>query len=151
MCSTYRKRDSRSPGFTLIELLVVVAIIALLISIGSTARADLPATLGGGNISRNISQAGTQFDALNTVGAGMCRIPVSPNDYGLDTGQPHPEKLDELILLAHRHGIEPILLFEYYTRWHPSLHDHKRWHAIGRAYAQRFQPNSDWLRKKDYS
>jgi hypothetical protein len=78
----------------------------------------------------------------------MCRFPVSPNDYGLDSGQPHPERLDKLMLLAHRHEIEPILLFEYYTRTNPSLHDAARWQVIGRAYAQRFQPNSEWLKSQ---
>jgi hypothetical protein len=112
------------------------------------AHADVPATLGGGNIPNNLTKARPQFEALNAVGAGMCRIPVSPNDYGLESGEPHPEKLDDLVLLAHRHGIEPVLLFEYYTRWHPSLQGHARWSTIGQAYAKRFQPNSNWLKSR---
>jgi hypothetical protein len=110
--------------------------------------ADVPSIIGGGNIGRNLPKAELQFKALYAVGAGMCRIPVSPVDYGLDTGQPYPERLDDLILLAHQYGIEPIVLFEYYTRWHPRLHGHERWFAIGKAYAQRYQPNSDWLKSK---
>jgi hypothetical protein len=111
------------------------------------ARADVPASIGGGNL-HGVSKATVQLKALNAVGAGMCRFPVSPSDYGLDSGQPHPERLDTLMLLAHRHGIEPILLFEYYTRTNPSLHDAARWQVIGRAYARRFQPNSDWLKSQ---
>ncbi len=110
--------------------------------------ADIPSIIGGGNIGRNLPKAELQFEALKTVGAGMCRIPVSPGDYGLDTGEPRPDVLDELILLTHRCGVEPIILFEYYTRWHLKLHGHERWFAIGKAYAQRFQPNSDWLKSK---
>jgi hypothetical protein len=110
--------------------------------------ADVPANLGGGNIGRNLSKAKLQLKALNTMGAGMCRVPVSPADYGLDSGQPHPERLDDLILLMHQYGIEPILLFEYYTRWHPKLYDYARWFVIGRAYADRLRPNSDWLKSK---
>lgn len=109
---------------------------------------DVPAIIGGGNIGKHLTRAKPQFEALNTIGAGMCRIPVSPSDYGLNTGQPRPERLDELILLAHQHGIEPVLLFEYYTRWHPKLHDHARWFAIGHAYARRLRPNSAWLISK---
>lgn len=76
----------------------------------------------------------------------MGRIPVSPGDYGLESNQPRPEKLDRLILLAHQHRIEPILLFEYYTRWHPKLHGRSRWVTTGRAYAGRFRPNGEWLK-----
>lgn len=75
--------------------------------------ADVPVILGGGNIGRNLSKAELQLKALNAVGAGMCRIPVSPGDYGLDSGQPRPERLDDLIVLTHQYGIEPIFLFEY--------------------------------------
>jgi len=125
-----------------------VLIVILLAMICSLARANVSATLGGGNIGRNLRKAELQFKALRTVGAGMCRIPVSPGDYGLDTRQPHPERLDELILLTHRYGIEPIVLFEYYTRWHPKLNGHEQWFTIGQACAQRFQPNSDWLKSK---
>lgn len=125
-----------------------ILIIMLVGMICSPTEADVPATLGGGNISRNLPKAELQFKVLNTVGAGMCRIPVSPGDYGLGAGQPHPERLDELILLTHQYGIEPIVLFEYYTRWHPKLHGHERWFAIGQAYARRFQPNSDWLKSE---
>jgi hypothetical protein len=127
---------------------VSILIMMLMGTVCPSATADIPATLGGGNIGRNLQKAKLQLKALNTVGAGMCRIPVSPGDYGLDSGHPHPERLDDLILLAHRHGIEPIFLFEYYTRWHPKLHDRGRWSTIGRAYARRFQPNSDWLKSK---
>ena len=54
----------------------------------SIAAADVPATLGGGSISHSLSKAKVQLRVLNTVGVGMCRVPVAPNDYGLDSGQP---------------------------------------------------------------
>jgi hypothetical protein len=133
----------------LVDLLTLVASVLLLAGLdGSPLRADVPQILGGGNVGRDLPRAEMQLKALNTIGAGMCRIPVPPGDYGLETGDPHPERLDDLILLAHRYGIEPIFLFEYYTRWHPKLHGHARWFAIGQAYAERFHPNSDWLASK---
>ena len=60
---------------------------AILLTAGvlSPSKADLPATLGGGNIIGNLSKADVKFKALNGVGVGMCRIPVSPGDYGLET------------------------------------------------------------------
>jgi hypothetical protein len=111
--------------------------------------ADVPSQLGGGNLSKNLDKAKVQIQALQAVGVGMCRIPVSPGEYGLDDGKPQPQRLDDLILLLHESGIEPILLFEYYTRWHPELHGHGRWTVIGEAYAERFEPNSDWLREHE--
>lgn len=123
-------------------------ILLLVGTVGRWGFADVPSMLGAGNVGRDLARAEIQLKVLNTVGAGMCRVPVSPNDYGLDSGQPRPELLDDLVLLTHRHGIEPILLFEYYTRWHDSLHGHARWHVIGKAYAERFRPNSDWLKSK---
>lgn len=131
-----------------LKMAILAALARALVSVGSLVRADVPESLGGGNLAHNLSKAEIQLKVLNVVGAGMCRIPISPGDYGLDTSQPQPERLDELVLLAHRHGIEPILLFEYYTRWNPSLHDHARWSGIGRAYAERFQPNSPWLKSQ---
>ena len=130
-------------------LKLTATLIAFLVPLttASALRADVPATIGGGNL-HSVPKAGEQLKALNAVGAGMCRFPVSPNDYGLDSGRPRPERLDKLMLLAHEHGIEPILLFEYYTRTNRSLHDAARWQVIGKAYAERFQPNSDWLKSQ---
>ncbi len=115
------------------------ALIMALLSMGrpSPTRADVPVDLDGGNIAHNLSRAQAQCKVLRTVGAGMCRIPVSPGDYGLETGQPRRERLDDLILL-----------FEYYTRWHPELYGRDRRFVIGRAYAERFGPYRRWLTTK---
>ncbi len=105
--------------------------------------ADIPSRMGGGNVSASGQLAGAtaQFKVLKLVGAGMCRIPVSGNDYWADPkGTPRPERLDGLMRLAHEHGIRPILLFEYYTRWNRELGGRDKWFAIGKAYAQRFRP-----------
>ena len=130
---------------------IVSAAFLLAAATSFAAPTTIPEMLGGGNIHHNLQRAEPQLKALNTVGAKMCRIPVSPGDYGLETGEPHPERLDKLILLADQHGIEPILLFEYYTRWHESLQGSERWRTIGRAYAARFAPDSDWLKSKGIS
>jgi hypothetical protein len=50
-----------------------------------------------------------------------------------------------VVLEAHRHGITPMFLFEYYTRWHGELGGYEKWFAIGQAFAERFRPNSPWL------
>ncbi len=121
---------------------------------GTTAR-DLPATgipsrMGGGNImlARDLQQAERQFRALQAAGVGMCRFPIGKNDYWTPPrGRPSPERHDALVLAAHRHGVQPIMLFEYYTRWHGEIGDRKQWRQIGRAYARRFRPNSSFFKE----
>ncbi len=104
--------------------------------------ADGGPTLGGGNLSLQGEQA--KFAALQQLGAGMCRIPLDPRAYW-EGQKPTPEKADSVVLGAHRHEITPMLLFEYYTRWHGDLGGHEKWFAIGQAFAERFRPNSPWL------
>ncbi len=112
------------------------------------AAADPGSILGGGNlgVARDLSKAESRFRALGAVGAGMCRIPVSEGIYfSPKERKALPERCDAVILAAHRHGITPILLFEYYTRWNGRLGGYEKWHAVGRAFAERFRPNSPWL------
>lgn len=102
--------------------------------------------IGGGNITLNRHDAESKFKTLQSLGAGMCRIPVGKDEYWRGrSGTPAPERLDEVVLLAHRYGITPILLFEYYTRWHGTLGGRNKWQVIGKAFAERFRPNSPWL------
>ena len=130
----------------------VLVAAALLLPAG--VRADIAASIGGGNLDagRQLESAAAKLKALNAIGGGMCRIPVSANDYyNPQQKQPHPEKLDELVLLAHKHGIAPMLLFEYYTRWNAEIGGRDKWFAVGKAYAERFRPNSDFLKSKGIS
>jgi hypothetical protein len=119
------------------------------VALGAPAAPPQVVTLGGGNLDagRDLAGAEAKLKALNAVGAGICRVPVSQNDYwGGSPAAPHPERLDQLVLLAHKHGITPMLLFEYYTRWNGELGGREKWEQIGRAFAGRFRPNSEWLR-----
>jgi hypothetical protein len=115
-----------------------------------TLAAGIPSRMGGGNImlGRDLQQAERQFRALRAAGVGMCRFPVGKDDYWAQPeGQPRPERHDALVLAAHRHGVRPIILFEFYTRWHGEIGDHEQWRRVGRAYAQRFGPNSSFLKE----
>jgi hypothetical protein len=121
---------------------------ALILLLPFCLRADIAATIGGGNFDsgRRLDSAPARFKALNTIGGGICRIPISVNDYyNPRDNAPHPQRLDELVLMAHRHGITPMVLFEYYTRWNGPLGGRDKWLAVGRAYAGRFRPNSPFL------
>ena len=113
-----------------------------------TASADLPLMVGSGNVDPRPEKAVVQFRALNTIGAGMCRLPVQPRAYGLESGTPRPERFDAVIQLAYQHQIEPLLIFEYYTKWGLDIGSAADWRRIGRAFAERFAPNSDWLRSR---
>lgn len=129
--------------------LAVLCTVLVGFTLKTSAADHIPSRIGGGNIRLKPSDAEMQFQALRTIGAGMCRIPVHESDYWRGPeGMPHPEQLDDIILLAHRYGITPILLFEYYTRWHGELGGHAKWNTIGRAFARRFRPNSPWLKSQ---
>lgn len=109
------------------------------------AGADVATRLGGGNVGRSIDRMRLQMEALRTFGAGRCRLPIHPHQYGLVTGKPRPWELDDRVRLACEYGIEPVLLFEFYTAWDIPLRGRDEWFRIGRAYAERFAPNSEWL------
>jgi hypothetical protein len=114
-------------------------------------QADPGSQIGGGNVAlrKNLSLADAQFKALGAAGASRCRFPVSQGTYyDPKHNKPVPEKYDELVLLAHKRGITPMILFEYYTRWNGPIGGREKWHTIGRAFALRFAPNSEWLKSK---
>lgn len=81
----------------------------------------------------------------------MVRVPGHPGSFwNKETQSATPEKWDETILEAHRYGLTPMLLFEYYTRHHlnemslDEFGNNEVWVKIGRAFAERFGPNSEW-------
>jgi len=122
--------------------------IALAVAATGAARhgeADPGRRIGGGNIPVRGDKA--KLEALKAIEAGMCRVPVDARAYW-DGRAATPEKADAAVLMAHRYGITPMLLFEYYTRWHGELGGYDKWRAIGRAFAERFRPDSGWLKSK---
>lgn len=95
---------------------IVSVLVAAALCLMNEAGADVAEGIGGGNLDagRRLASATAKLNALNAIGGGMCRIPVSASDYcDPRQKQPHPEKLDELVLLAHKHGVTPMLLFEW--------------------------------------
>lgn len=112
---------------------------------GSACHADPAERLGGGNISLRGDDA--KLNVLEQLGAGMCRIPIDPRAYW-NGERATPEKADRVVLSAYRHRITPVFLLEYYTRWHGELGGYDKWLAIGRAFARRFRPGSEWLKSQ---
>jgi hypothetical protein len=107
--------------------------------------AEVPGMIGGGNI--DLKGDAAKLAVLQSLGAGCCRVPASASEYW-NNGKPLPERFDAVVLAAHEHGVTPMFLFEYYTRWNAELGGAEKWHAIGRAFAGRFCPNSAWLREQ---
>jgi len=120
----------------------------------SELRADPGSQIGGGNIMlrKDLTGADAQFKALKAAGASMCRFPIAEGVYyNPKLRKPAPERYDRLVLLAHKRGITPMILFEYYTRWNGPIGGRDKWRAVGRAFAERFSPDSEWLKSRGVS
>ena len=70
--------------------------------------------LGGGNLETR--DEAEKFQVLQEIGATVCRVPMGGSEYW-NKEMPTPERADAIVLKAHAHGIVPVFLFEYYTRW----------------------------------
>lgn len=112
----------------------------------AVGRADVPGLIGGGNI--GIKGDPEKLEALQSLHAGYCRLPIYPNDYWKD-GKSTPERADAAVLAAHAHNVTPVILFEYYTRFKIEIGGTEKWREVGRAFAERFAPNSAWLRSQN--
>ena len=136
-----------------------LAIALCLVASAGAARADVPAQIGSGNL--HLTKAGkadAQLQAIVAAGAKMVRVPGDPASFwDAQTQRATPEKWDETILEAHKYGLTPMLLFEFYTRHHlkaMSLEEFGQrevWSKIGQAFAERYSPNSAWLKAKGIS
>jgi len=123
----------------------VVAAIAAGLVYAFPASADPGAMLGAGNVHASDRQLDMKLGVLRTVGLGMCRIPLDGRAYWKD-GSPNPEAADVAVLAVAKNGVTPILLLEYYTRWHDAIGGYDKWRAIGRALAERFAPGGEFLK-----
>jgi hypothetical protein len=107
---------------------------------------------GGGNFTNGSTDNDmvARLKALNSIGANMCRLNLYPEYYWNQTSRtPTPEKNDTFIKLAHSHQITPVILFEFYHDYTHPPRDYDTWYRIGRGYAERFRPNSPWLKSQN--
>ena len=109
---------------------------------------DDPASImGSGNTGvRSPSLTNSKFELLNNVGVKWTRTVLYPKlDYWSGIGlTPNPNVLDEFMLEAYEHRIQPMLLFAHNGKW-TSIGDYQKWYDTGFAFANRFKPNSSWL------
>jgi hypothetical protein len=109
--------------------------------------------MGGGNFPNRADGAEMerQFALLKRLGLRHCRFNVYPGFYLVRSNwdRPNATVLDEGMKLAHAHGVTPMILFEYYASYHASIRlgTEKQWHALGRAFAERYRPGGTWGRE----
>ena len=148
----------------------ILLILLLLASVGGPTRAQeakhtaetegpqSPAALiGAGNFPNGdvnkTSEA--QFHLLKMVGGTRCRVNIYPGVYLVnnDWEKPNPACLDAILKAAHRYGVTPIVLFEFYADYEIKstlkLGTYAQWFRLGKAFAERFRPNGIWGQEQD--
>jgi len=129
---------------------LIVALIAILLTYSFTTKSQtIPLIMGGGNFTNGDvgSVSVSQFDALNDIGIGMCRINVYPDLYWNGTSA-LPKSIDRIVKLCYSRGIAPMLLFEFYGNY-GNIGSKGKWETIGKSFAERFMPNSAWLKSQN--
>ena len=83
------------------------------------------------------------YEAANIVGMGAARGNLNHHEYWRD-GKPVTDKL-ERIIGWYRYGLQPKLLFNHYPNSDEEIGGYQKWYNIGRAFAEKYRPNSDFL------
>ncbi|MBV6645594.1 MAG: DNRLRE domain-containing protein [Cyclobacteriaceae bacterium] len=115
------------------------------VSSGISGQPDISTMMGSCDFEGEIPgiNAFNATESIQAAGLKYTRIGVFPNEY-LVNGNPHPESIDDLVLLLYRKGIQPMLLIEHNPD-NGALGNQQKWFDIGQAFAQRFKPNSSFL------
>lgn len=121
-------------------------------ALAAASDATLRWRTGGGNLGTFMvgHESTTLYQALEGLGAKLGRM----NSYkwrDLD-GNPTPKDFDAAMLQAHRNGITPIILLEYYGNYAnlvppQPIGSYEDWFKVGKAMAKRFRPGGDWARE----
>ena len=122
-------------------------ILALLLILTPALARDPGSMFGGGNFTNGRTDYDLQYAALRAFGGSVIRMNLYPFWY-YRNGSPSPEVVDDAVLQAYSYGVTPLLLFEYYGSYAEAgelLGGYEKWYDIGRAFAVRFGPNSEWL------
>ncbi len=86
------------------------------------------------------------YEAANVLGYGAARGNLNHRDYWRD-GKVITEKFERFIGW-YKHGVQPLLLFNHYPKKDDPVGGYDKWYAIGKAFAEKFRPNSDFLLSK---
>lgn len=108
-------------------------------------------TLKAPTNSTNGSQSPRNCKVLQTLGMNSGRVNLYPGAYlrGLDWDQPDTSNLEATLLAAHSVQVQPVLLFEYYSRFlnTTGLGTEAQWQQLGAVFAARFRPNGTFWRE----
>ena len=127
---------------------------SVVLLIANVSLADVPDMSGGGNIGKY--QSADMQDAcittLRATGASRTRLNIYPNDY-YDTrsATAKPTAVDAVMDRLYRGHVTPMILFEFRNDYVSPPRDYQTWHNIGRSFADRWRPNSDYLRSQKIS
>lgn len=112
--------------------------------------------LGGGNFDNGkvADDTDTKIRILQALHMKRCLVNLYPGAYLAGIGkwnEPGAGKMDALMEKLHAGGIEPVLLFEYYTDYYEKegFGTEKQWEAIGRAFAERYAPGGTWAKERN--
>lgn len=148
-----RKSQSAESFWMFRRSLAALAAALILTVMPLHTQADPRAIMGGGNFTPGLTEQEqpktSQYNALQTLGAKMCRMNIYPSNYW-DGSAAVPANEDSTVLQAQSYGITPMILFEYYGDYMDlsppiPVGDYNKWYAIGQSFAGRFRPNSPWL------
>lgn len=95
-------------------------------------------------------EAEMKFQLLKTVGGTRCRVNVYPSVYLVnnDWERPNPACMDAIMQTAHRYGVTPMILFEFYANYETKgtlkLGAYAQWVRLGKAFAEHCRANGTW-------
>ncbi len=112
-------------------------------------RQGIAGRLGGGSTNNAVFDNPASiniYEAANILGYGAARGNLNHHEYW-QNGVPVTDKLDR-VLGWYKYGVKPLLLFNHYPDSAHPVGSYEKWFAIGRAFAERFRPNSSFLLSK---
>lgn len=111
-----------------------------------TGLGDIP-SISGGNRIFNSDQSDDRYQAIVDCKMTMTRFEVYSTHFNYG-GSVSPSKMDSQILDSYGYGIKPILYFHYFIDQETKDLLYYDWYQIGRQFAERFRPNSSWLKSQ---
>jgi len=111
---------------------------------------------GGGNLNNGAYNLTNLLyaDILESTGAKMVRVNLYPNDYwDFANDEPRTNYADLMLLHLAEKNIQVVFLFEHYASFvslGQPLGDYSKWHQIGAAFADRYQPGSAFFASNGY-
>lgn len=117
--------------------------LGLLLLTGGACHADVHGLIGNGG--GTVDTAGAQ--AIAQSGGKVARLGSDRSTAFWNGTAATPQNFDGQVKAAHQNNLRALINLVQYTKFEPNvpIGGYDKWYKIGRAFAQRFQPNSAWL------